>query len=295
MTISGFDHFIILVNNLDAAMQTYRRLGFEVRAGGQHPSMGSHNALIAFADGTYIELVAFKDLALAASSYWRAGVDRLQVSEGFGGYVLASNDLANDVAQIKSRGTVTAPSVVGGTTPPLHYDEPKPGSRVRPDGQRVEWHTAMFNGSPVGLLPFLIQDDTPHRLRIEPPTDGIGSRARVKEVVVAAKDGDKAKLAYRSLLDKEPKLVHNTSNDVLGYRIAMDWGSIVLAHPQKDGNAMADQLEQRGEGIYALTLEVEGVGRDRIRLKNEGIPFKVDSNGFLIDPAFACGARIRLV
>ena len=286
MTISGFDHFIILVNNLDAAMQTYQRLGFDVRAGGQHPSMGSHNALIAFADGTYIELVAFKDAALAAKSYWRAGVDRLQVSEGFGGFVLASNDLASDVAQIKSRGAVTTP---------LQYDEPKPGSRVRPDGQRVEWHTAMFNGSPVGLLPFLIQDDTPHTLRIEPPTDGIGSRARVKEVVVAVKDGEQARKAYHSLLDQEPKLVHNTSNDVLGYRIAMDWGSIVLAHPQKSGNAMADQLEQRGEGIFALTLEVEGVGRDRIRLKNEGIPFKVDSNGFLIDPAFACGARIRLV
>lgn len=286
MTISGFDHFIILVNNLDAAMQTYRRLGFDVRAGGEHPSMGSHNALIAIADGTYIELVAFKDTALAAKGYWRAGVDRLQIGEGFGGYVLSSNDLANDVAQIKSRGTVTAP---------LQYDEPKPGSRVRLDGQRVEWHTAMFNGSPVGLLPFLIQDITPHALRIEPPTEGIGSRARVKEVVVAIKDGEPARKAYHSLLDKEPKLVHNVANDVLGYRIAMDWGSIVLAHPEKSGNAMADQLEQRGEGIYALTLEVEGVGRDRIRLKNEGIPFKVDSNGFLIDPAYACGARIRLV
>ena len=295
MTISGFDHFIVLVNNLDSAIQAYRRLGFDARAGGEHPAMGSHNALIALADGTYIELVAFKDMALAEKSYWRKGVERLRVSEGFGGFVLASNDLANEVAQINSRGAVSAPRILGGATPPLQYDEPRAGSRLRPDGQRVEWHTAMIGGSPVGLMPFLIQDDTPRALRIEPAKEGTGNRARVKEVVVAVQDIDQAREAYHALLNIEPKRVHNTANDVTGYRITADWGSIVLAHPERSGNAMADVLKERGEGIYALSLEVEGLGRDRIHLKNEGIPFKLDSNGFLIDPAFACGARLRLV
>ena len=281
MAISCFDHFIILTSNLDAAMQSYRRLGFEVRAGGEHPAMGSHNALIAIADGSYIELVGFKDPALAVKSYWRAGVERLQIGEGFGGYVLASNDLAGDVAQIKRRTLV--------------YDEPNPGSRVRPDGKRAEWQTAMFNGSPIGLLPFLIQDVTPHTLRIEPPTHGVGSRARVKDAVIAVKDGRKARRAYRLLLDREPEGVSDAADEVLCYRIAMDWGNIVLAQPQKSGNAMTDRLEQHGEGICAMTLEVDGVERDYIRLKNEGIPFNMDSDGLLIDPAFACGAQLRLV
>jgi hypothetical protein len=281
MTITGFDHFIVLVNNLDAAMQTYRRLGFDAQPGGAHPAFGSHNALIALADGAYIELVAFLDPALATKSFWRAGVERLRVSEGFGGFVLASNDLANEVAQIKERALV--------------YDEPQAGARVRPDGQRVEWHTAMHGGSPVGLMPFLIQDDTPRALRIEPARQGTGSRARVKEVVVAVKNIDAAREKYRALLNREPKRVQNTSKDVTGYRIAADWGSIVLAEPEKNGNALADVLAERGEGIYALSLEVEGLGRDRLHLKKENIPFKLDSNGFLIDPAFACGARIRLV
>ena len=60
-------------------------------------------------------------------------------------------------------------------------------------------------------------------------------------------------------------------------------------------NAMADVLVERGEGIFALSLEVEGLGRDRIHLKKENIPYKPDANGFLIDPAFTCGARLRLV
>ena len=73
----GFDHFVVLVNCLDAAMGTYRRLRFD--------------------DGTYIELLAFKDAALVAQTFWRDGVKKLQASEGFGGYVLASNNLASDV------------------------------------------------------------------------------------------------------------------------------------------------------------------------------------------------------
>lgn len=278
--LTGFDHFIILVNQLESAMQTFRRLGFDVHAGGEHPAFGSHNALIAFADNTYIELVAFKDPALAANSFWRAGVERLRMGEGFAGFVLASNDIANDVARLKSS---------------LAYDEPKAGARVRLDGQRVEWHTSMFNATPVGLMPFLIQDDTPRPLRIEPAQEGLGSRARVKEVIVAARNVEQARDAYRALLGVEPKRVHNAANDVIGYRLTMEWGSIVLAHPERGGNTMAEHLAKRGEGIFALTLEVDGLGRDRIRFRNEEITLEQDGSGFLIPPEFACGARIRLI
>jgi len=281
--ITGFDHFIVLVNDLNAAIETYRRLGFDARAGGEHPAFGSHNALIAFADGTYLELVAFKDAALAAKTFWGAGVAKLRTGEGFGGHVLVSNDLASDAAKLKQRA--------------LNIGEPSAGSRVRPDGQRVAWHIGLFDNSPVGLLPFLIQDDTLRELRIEAAKEGLGSRARVKEVIVAVKDADAARDAYRALFAErvEPTRVKNVAGDVQGYRLALAWGSIVLAHPTRRGNALADQLAQRGEGLYALTLEVEDVGRDRRELKNRGIAIQNDANGFLIAPEFACGARIRLV
>jgi len=282
--ITGFDHFIVLVNDLNAAIETYRRLGFDARAGGEHPVFGtrsSRNALVALAEGTYLELVAFKDAALAAKTFWGAGVAKLRAGEGFAGYVLASNDLASDAAQVKQRA--------------LNIGEPSAGSRVRPDGQRVAWHIALFDNSPVGLLPFLIQDDTPRQLRIEPVKEGMGSRARVREVVVAVKDADAARDAYRALLNVEPTRVKNVEGDVQGYRVALAWGNIVLAHPTRRGNALADQLARRGEGLYALTLEVEGVGRDRRELRNRGAEIMNDASGFLIAPEFACGARIRLV
>ena len=279
--ITGFDHFIVLVNDLNAAIEAYRKLGFDARAGGEHPAFGSQNALVALADGAYLELVAFKDAALAAKTFWGAGVAKLRAGEGFGGYVLASNDLAGDAAQLKQCA--------------LNIGEPSAGSRVRLDGQRVTWHIALFDNSTVGVLPFLIQDDTPRALRIEPACEGIGSRARVKEVIVAVKDADAARDAYRALLGVEPTRVKNVEGDVQGYRFALTEGSIVLAQSTRRGNAMADQVARRGEGLYALTLEVEGVGRDRREMRNRGIEIQNDASGFLIAPEFACGARIRLV
>jgi catechol 2,3-dioxygenase-like lactoylglutathione lyase family enzyme len=279
--ITGFDHFIILVNDLAAAIETYRRLGFDARAGGEHPAFGSHNALIALADGTYLELVAFKDTALAAKTFWGAGVSKLRASEGFGGYVLGANDLAGVVPELRGRG--------------LKVSEPTADARMRLDGQRVAWHIALLANSPVGILPFLIQDDTPRALRIEPAQEGLGKRARVKGAVIAVKDADAARDAYRALLGVEPTRVKNVEGDVQGYRVALDWGSIVLAHSTRRGNAMADQVARRGEGLYALTLQVEGVGRDRREMRNRGIEMTNDAGGFIIAPEFACGARIRLV
>jgi catechol 2,3-dioxygenase-like lactoylglutathione lyase family enzyme len=279
--ITGLDHLIVLVNDRDAAIETYRRLGFDVRVGGEHPAFGSHNALIALADGTYIELVAFMDAARAAQSFWGAALGKLRAGEGWGGFVLASNDLANDVAQLRARA--------------LNVGEPSAGARLRPDGQRVAWHIALCNDSPVGRLPFLIQDETPRALRIELPHDGLGCRARVRQIVVAVKDADAACADYRALLNVEPTRVKNAAGDAQGYRLALGETSIVLAQPMRRGNALADQLARRGEGLYALTLAVEGIGRERREMKQRGVALLDDAGGFLIAPEFACGARIRLV
>ena len=281
MALQGFDHFIILVNDLAAAMETYRTLGFDVRAGGEHPAFGSHNALVALADSAYLELVAFKDAALAEKSFWRDAAKMLSGREGFGGFVLASNDLANDVPQLRQRK--------------LDVADPNVGARTRPDGQRVEWQTAILGGTPSGALPFLIQDVTPREHRVEPPMQGLGKQARVKEIVVAVKHADLARDAYRALLGVEPRRVRNTAGDVTGYRFTMPWGSIVIAHSETGGNAMADQVSVRGEGLYALTLAMEDVNPARRAMKVRNIQVEDETYGFLISPDAACGARIRIL
>jgi hypothetical protein len=279
--ITGFDHFIILVNDLDAAMDTFRRMGFEVGTGGEHPAFGSINALVPLADGSYFELLAFRDAALAESSFWGEGVRKLKVREGFGGFVLNSNDLTTDVRQARERG--------------LQIGDARPGQRMRPDGRQVSWNSALVDGTPTGTLPFLIQDDTPRTLRVEPARTGLGSRLRSRQAVVAVNNIEVARQSYRELLDAEPRYVQNTTGELLGYRATTRWGSVVLAHPERGANAMSDQLAERGEGLYAVTLAAENVNHARSEITTRGLRVEDDAGGFLIAPEAACGARLRLV
>jgi catechol 2,3-dioxygenase-like lactoylglutathione lyase family enzyme len=281
MSLQHFDHFIVLVDDLAVAIEMYRALGFDVHAGGEHPAFGSHNALAAFADGTYLELLAFKDAVLAEKSFWRDAVRMLRVRQGFGGFVLASSDLANDVAQLRRQK--------------LDVADPKSGSRTRLDGQHVEWQTAILGGTPSGALPFLIQDVTPRELRVEPAKEEMGKQARVKEVVVAVKHADLARDAYRALLGVEPRRVHNNTGDVTGYRFTLPWGAIVVAHPEAGSNAMADQVSLRGEGLYALTLVMDDVNPARREMRVRKIKVEDETYGFVISPDAACGARLRLL
>src|SRR3972149_6134064 len=56
--LRGIDHLVVVVPDLAAAAKSYAALGFSVVPGGRHP-VGTHNQLIAFADGSYNELIAF--------------------------------------------------------------------------------------------------------------------------------------------------------------------------------------------------------------------------------------------
>jgi len=55
--ITRLDHVVVGVRDLDEAIQNYQQLGFEVRPGGRHTGLGTHNALIRFGLD-YLELLA---------------------------------------------------------------------------------------------------------------------------------------------------------------------------------------------------------------------------------------------
>ena len=58
--LRSLDHLVIAVHDLDRSIADYRSMGFTVNPGGRHPGRSSHNALIVFADGAYIELIGLK-------------------------------------------------------------------------------------------------------------------------------------------------------------------------------------------------------------------------------------------
>ena len=60
----ALDHVVLVVTNLKRAIAQFQSNGFTVVEGGTNGP--THNALITFADGTYIELIALRSLATRA-------------------------------------------------------------------------------------------------------------------------------------------------------------------------------------------------------------------------------------
>src|SRR5204862_6781240 len=110
LMLKGIDHLVVAVPDLDVARKSYEALGFTVVPGGRHP-IGTHNALIAFADGAYLELIAFFEPN--AQHRW---YQRLQQGGGFIDYCLQTDDLAGDVRAFRAAGVPVA--------------DPRPLSRV---------------------------------------------------------------------------------------------------------------------------------------------------------------------
>jgi hypothetical protein len=147
---SSIDHIVIASSDLDSAVGNARAAGFTVIPGGVHGSGNSHNALIGFADGAYLELFAPTQQGRTAEHRW---FGRIRNGGGLVDFCLLGTDLAHEVAAIRGRG--------------IRYSEPFAMTRVRPDGTRIEWSLCTAPGA-VGEKgwPFMIEDATPRALRV---------------------------------------------------------------------------------------------------------------------------------
>ncbi len=164
---SRFDHAVVVVHELAAAIAGWRDAGFTVTEGGRHTEVPSENALVAFADGAYLELLAVRDAEARASLALRAArpgweaelrrssavarrfLPRLAGPDGVGDVCWAARGLARFAAESRRRGfPMTGPVAM---------------SRTRPDGERLEWSLVI----PVtDRLPVLIEDVTPRDRRV---------------------------------------------------------------------------------------------------------------------------------
>ena len=111
--ITRIDHVTICVPDLDAGIAQFRKLGFNMFAGGAHPGKGTHNA-IAFNADDYIELLAVRDQAEHRAASLKPGSadtvlnDFIAAGGGIRYIVLQSDDLercgaAADPAKVQDR------------------------------------------------------------------------------------------------------------------------------------------------------------------------------------------------
>lgn len=278
----NLDHVVIRVEDLAAAVADYTALGFTVIPGGEHPRVGSHNALIAFADGSYLELIAFTRRSVPPDvempKHVRAEELKAEqippaerhmrsweaVGEGLVDFALVPVAIEDAIAEAGRRG--------------LTLEGPLPGGRVRPDGQEVSWQ---FGIPDAFDLPFLCADVTPRALRV--PEGAAREHANgvtgITGVLVLVTVLDISVPRYRALLDVDP---------VQGF--AFPWpeaqivdihlGSTVisLAESVRQSGPLWDHLNRSGEGPIALKLETSDQERRGV-----------------LDPTRTHGARMEMV
>ncbi len=104
----SLDHFVISVEDMEAAGANYERLGFHVLPVARHVELGSCNRVIQF-QSTYIELIG--DLDKAVAIHGDRMLKRFSVGEGLSIVSLTSMDLEQDRTWLLREGYTPAPVV----------------------------------------------------------------------------------------------------------------------------------------------------------------------------------------
>jgi hypothetical protein len=152
---ADFDHLIVGFPNLeDGIDRLFRWCGYRAAPGGSHPHRGTRNAILNLGNNSYLELLA-PDPAQPAL-LWHPEIATL-TEPTIVGWALRHKDLDRWASLLNERG--------------VPCSGPIAGSRVRPDGQTLNWRLLMLADDRKGNLPFFIDWDSGSR---HPSSDAPG-------------------------------------------------------------------------------------------------------------------------
>ncbi|MBS0421060.1 MAG: VOC family protein [Proteobacteria bacterium] len=146
----GIDHLLWGVPHLGEAIASFEALsGIRATPGGEHPELGTHNALLSLGKRCYLEIISARPNARCHDNPLLKTLQRLSAPA-----LIAFAANATDLGPV-----ATAIGAMGYTS-----QGPFPGSRQTPAGPLVHWKTLMTGGHPFAqAMPFFIDWlDTPH-------------------------------------------------------------------------------------------------------------------------------------
>jgi catechol 2,3-dioxygenase-like lactoylglutathione lyase family enzyme len=236
--IQGIDHLVIVVKDLAQASRDYEQLGFTVVLGGQHP-VGSHNSLIAFQDGSYLEIIAFFRHAVD-HRWW----DPLQKGERLVDFCFQTDDLRGDTEKLRAAGVA--------------INNPVPWSRKRPDGYELKWLLSLATGSHRGVAPFLIEDVTPRGERIPRQFEHSNRIVGIDKVTVAVGELAPIEKWYGALLGKSGTAITDDDLGAEGLRFEVGPHAVEFFTPRDAASPLIDWLRQFGPSPYSAVLKDRG-------------------------------------
>jgi len=287
------DHVMICVPDLAQGIAQYRRLGFDMVPGGEHPGKGTHIA-IAFNGEDYVELLAIRDraeyLAGRTPGHWSVALDEfVAAGGGIRFVVLQSGALAADVTAMRARG--------------VDVGDAAAGSRRTPQGGELRWKSAVPGpGTPLPV--FFIEHLTPvGERRLQVPAAGRhpnGVRA-IEAVCIVATDLSAAAERYARVLGVEvPAARRSVAFGAQAAVFRLAEGCLIVAQPDGPGHA-AEWLARRGPGVSAAIYRTRSLAAVERHLRGEGLtppPRGASDDGeplLLVPPVDACGTVLGFV
>ncbi len=141
--LTRVDHLIYATPDLEATIAYLElRTGARASVGGSHPGRGTRNALLALGARCYLEILGPDPMQPPPERPRTRGIDQLTVSR-LSGWAANGENLEGLSQRALARG--------------VELGAVLPGSRLKPDGELLQWHFTdpnkiLFDG----LVPFLI-------------------------------------------------------------------------------------------------------------------------------------------
>jgi len=235
------DHATVAGRDLKKMQAALAAVGLPSVYGGAHTNHTTEMALISFADGSYLELMAIQpgaDPKLVAEHVWSRF---LSGDAGPCAWAVREPDLAAEVHRLEAAG--------------VHVSAPAKSGRERPDGVRLEWQTSDVGPGVRGtFFPFLIQDLTPREQRAFPQGKRSNRDFRgVGKVVIAVHNLEDAIARYHQAYGG-PQPLQQVDEDFGAHLARVDGTPVILAQPLNAASWLNERLDRFGEGPCAFLL-----------------------------------------
>lgn len=240
--IHGIDHIVIAGPDLDALTEIFKSLGFNVVGGGKHP-IGSYNTLIGLADGAYIELLSFYEHS--PKHYWWDAVH----SRGGGliDFCMATDDIRGDYSIFEAQGVEMSP-LVG-------------LSRVRVDGYQLAWLNNEIYGEYQGLIPFIIEDETPRAERVPKENRHENQVIGIDAITLVARDLGKARRIMDAALGREAEETHDTALNASGVVYQVGPHRLEYLTPNDSSSPLQRHIVANAPAPWRISFKTDGAAR----------------------------------
>ena len=255
--ILGIDHIVIAGPDLDRLTAAFESHGFTVVGGGKHP-IGSYNNLIGLQDGAYIELLSFYEDS--PQHYWWDAVH--ERGGGLIDFCMGTDDVRADYALFEAGGVEMSP-LVG-------------LSRVRVDGYQLSWLNNEVYGVYQGLIPFIIEDETPREERVPKEKSHENGVRGIDAITLAARDLERARRIMGAVLGQAGEPVNDEDLNASGVVFQAGPHRLEYLRPNDNSSPLHEHIEANMPVPY------------RIRFRTDGEPGT-------ISPDDAAGVRIALI